>query len=62
LGASVAGQCLERGLLDEIVVHLVPVLPGGGVRLYDAAGAGAILLERTAGSDPGRSPTSAGVS
>jgi uncharacterized protein YdhG (YjbR/CyaY superfamily)/dihydrofolate reductase len=34
-GANVAQQCLELGLLDEIYVQLVPVLLGGGVRLFD---------------------------
>lgn len=32
LGADVAGQCLERGLVDEIVVRVLPVLLGDGVR------------------------------
>jgi dihydrofolate reductase len=30
LGADLTGQCLERGLIDEIVVHVVPVLLGAG--------------------------------
>lgn len=34
-GANVAQQCLELGLLDEIYVQVVPVLLGGGVRLFD---------------------------
>jgi dihydrofolate reductase len=29
-GADLTGQCLERGLIDEIVVHIVPVLLGTG--------------------------------
>jgi dihydrofolate reductase len=33
-GANTAQQCLEAGLLDEIVIHLAPVLLGEGVRLY----------------------------
>ena len=33
LGADVAGQCLQRGLVDEILVYLLPVLLGDGVRL-----------------------------
>jgi len=37
-GASVAAQCLDRGLIDEIVVHVAPVLLGDGVRLYGEAG------------------------
>jgi dihydrofolate reductase len=32
LGADVASQCLERGLVDEILVYLLPVLLGDGVR------------------------------
>jgi dihydrofolate reductase len=43
-GASLTRQCLQAGLLDEIVVHLAPVLLGGGVRLFD--GDGPVELER----------------
>lgn len=32
LGADVAGQCLRRGLVDEILVYVVPVLLGDGTR------------------------------
>jgi dihydrofolate reductase len=32
LGADVAGQCLQRGLVDEILVYVLPVLLGDGVR------------------------------
>jgi riboflavin biosynthesis pyrimidine reductase len=28
----VAGQCLQRGLVDEILVHVLPVLLGDGIR------------------------------
>jgi dihydrofolate reductase len=31
LGADVAGQCLRRGLVDEILVYVLPVLLGEGV-------------------------------
>jgi dihydrofolate reductase len=34
-GASVIRQYLKAGLLDELQVHVVPVLLGGGVRLFD---------------------------
>jgi dihydrofolate reductase len=47
-GADIARQCLQRGLLDEIVVHLAPVLLGEGTRFYDAPGVGRIQLEHTA--------------
>ncbi|WP_410661794.1 dihydrofolate reductase family protein [Amycolatopsis sp. lyj-112] len=32
LGADVAAQCLRHGLVDEILVYVVPVLLGDGVR------------------------------
>ncbi len=31
LGADVAGQCLEHGLVDEILVYVLPVLLGDGI-------------------------------
>ena len=34
-GASVARQFLQRGLIDEISIHLVPVLFGSGTRLFE---------------------------
>ena len=33
LGADVASQCLERGLVDEILVYVLPLLLGDGIRL-----------------------------
>ena len=35
-GANVAQQCLAAGLLDELHVHVAPLLLGGGVPLFDA--------------------------
>ena len=32
-GADVAQQCLRAHLVDEILIHIVPVFLGGGVRL-----------------------------
>lgn len=32
LGADVAQQCLQRGLVDEILVYVLPVIVGDGVR------------------------------
>jgi dihydrofolate reductase len=32
LGADVAGQCLRHGLVDEILVYVLPVLLGDGIR------------------------------
>lgn len=45
-GASAAQQCLAAGLLDEIQVHLAPVLLGSGTRLFEHLG-GQFQLERT---------------
>jgi dihydrofolate reductase len=45
-GANLAGQCLHAGLLDEVVIHLVPVLLGQGVRLVDMPGMTPVVLER----------------
>jgi dihydrofolate reductase len=34
-GANVAQQYLKAGLLDEMQIHVAPVLLGGGVRLFE---------------------------
>jgi dihydrofolate reductase len=44
-GANTARQYLEKGLIDEIVVHVAPVLLGDGVRFHEAPGAAPIRLE-----------------
>ena len=57
-GASLAVQCLRAGLLDEIVIHLVPVLLGGGVHLVDAPDLGPVALSAQGRlRPPVRSPT-----
>jgi dihydrofolate reductase len=40
-------QYLKAGLMDEMQIHLVPVLLGEGVRLFDDLGAEPIELRRT---------------
>jgi len=45
--ASIAQQCIRAGLLDEVNINLVPVLLGGGVRLFEHLGTGPIELEKT---------------
>jgi dihydrofolate reductase len=45
MGASLPQQCLRAGLLDEVQIHLVPVLLGAGVRLFDHLGTEHIELE-----------------
>jgi dihydrofolate reductase len=46
-GASAAQQCLAAGLMDEIQIHLAPVLLSSGTRLFEHLG-GRFQLERTA--------------
>ena len=64
LGADVATQCLQRGLVDEILVYLVPVLLGAGIRfstpglartdleLLDSTRSGAVTILRFRVSKP----------
>jgi dihydrofolate reductase len=45
-GATVMQQALPLGLVDEIRLHVIPVLLGGGTPLFDTLDS-AIALERT---------------
>lgn len=45
IGADVARQCVDAGLVDEIVVFLAPVLLGDGTRLFRRPGATPVALE-----------------
>jgi dihydrofolate reductase len=53
LGANVARQCLEAGLLDEIIIHLAPVLVGGGIRLFERPDGDPVRLVPTASIEEG---------
>ena len=53
-GASTAQQCLEAGLLDEILVHVAPVLLGDGVRLFARARGHPIKLEKIGAAESGQ--------
>ncbi len=46
-GAGIAQRALAAGLLDELEIHLVPVLLGQGRRLFDDLDPEHIELERT---------------
>jgi dihydrofolate reductase len=46
-GANIARQYLKTGLLDEMQIHLIPVLLGGGVRLFEDLDPEGIELRRT---------------
>ena len=44
-GANVAQQFIKAGFVDEISIHLVPVLFGDGIRLFEYPGSEHISLE-----------------
>ena len=49
--ASIGRQLLERGLIDEIDLHIAPVLLGNGIRLFDNPGGAPVSLELLNGDD-----------
>jgi dihydrofolate reductase len=51
-GADVAQQFLNAGLLDEIRLHLVPMLLGAGTRLFDGVRTDVRLVPREAQNEP----------
>jgi dihydrofolate reductase len=53
-GANLAQQCLGEGLLDEIVIHLAPVLLGDGIRLFGALDSEPVALRRTTLAESGQ--------
>jgi dihydrofolate reductase len=44
-GANIAAQFLKLGLVDEISIHLVPVLFGSGIRLFEHLDSAHVQLE-----------------
>ena len=52
-GGSVVSQYLRAGLLDELTVHVAPVLLGSGSRLLDDVPAGRLELINTFASQTG---------
>ncbi len=52
-GAQVVNQYLTAGLLDELELHVVPVLLGDGARLFDSVGAQVQLEQVRAVEAPG---------
>ena len=49
---TIGRQLLERGLIDEIDLHIAPVLLGDGIRLFDNPGGGPVRLELLNSDDP----------
>jgi dihydrofolate reductase len=45
-GANIITQYLKAGLLDEMQIHLIPVLLGGGIRLFEDVDPEGIELRR----------------
>lgn len=45
MGASMVQQCLRAGLLDELIISIIPVLLGSGVRLLDDRDPDGVALE-----------------
>ena len=52
-GPDLTGQCLERGLIDEIVVHIVPVLLGAGTPFSFSANPARVDLEPVSSTHSG---------
>lgn len=52
-GADVINQYLAAGLVDEIELHVVPILLGDGARLFDGVGPGLRLEQVRAAEAPG---------
>ncbi len=46
-GATLFREYLKAGLLDEMQIHLIPILLGGGVRLFEDLDPEGIELRRT---------------
>ncbi|MEV6244209.1 dihydrofolate reductase family protein [Lentzea sp. NPDC051838] len=52
LSPTIGRQLLERGLVDEIALHIAPVLLGNGLRFFDNPGGKPIHLHRLDTDDP----------
>lgn len=53
VGGSVIRQCLAAGVVDEIVVHVLPVLLGDGVPLFERGAFGRIGLDKIGADESG---------
>jgi dihydrofolate reductase len=47
MGASIVQQAMRAGLLDELILNVVPVILGRGVRLLDNLEPGSLRLDKT---------------
>jgi dihydrofolate reductase len=53
-GANTVAQYLQAGLLDELNLHVIPLLLGSGVRLFDGLDPTALELTKTRSIDTPR--------
>jgi dihydrofolate reductase len=56
MGATIVQQGFRAGLLDELVISLVPVVLGRGARPLDSLEPGSIQFDLVRVSTPGRHP------
>jgi dihydrofolate reductase len=49
---TIGRQLLDLGLIDEIDIHIAPILLGDGIRLYDNSGGDPIRLHSAGEGDP----------
>ncbi|GIE95371.1 dihydrofolate reductase family protein [Paractinoplanes rishiriensis] len=49
---TIGRQLLELGLIDDIDLHIAPLLLGDGIRLYDNPGGAPVRLHRVHDGDP----------
>ncbi len=52
LSPNIGAQLLELDLIDEIDIHIAPILLGQGIRLYNKPGNDPVRLHRLDDSDP----------
>lgn len=52
-GAQAIQECLRTGLVDELLIHQVPILLGGGARLFEGIGPDLKLEQTRAVEAPG---------
>jgi dihydrofolate reductase len=50
-GADIIRQYLQAGLLDEVLLHIAPILLGGGIRLFEGLNPERIELKKISASD-----------
>ena len=49
---TIGRQLLALGLIDEIDLHIAPILLGEGIRLYDNPGGEPVRLQRLHAGEP----------